>query len=145
MEILKCLVIYSYFLFWFFVKVSFMERTLPSTLDHWHCCQIIRSQTLCRFDIWSCGIYGDLKIDLTREKKYLTLSRLPLSRCQIKRIENASVGIHAVAPQSNCQTLSLWGFSSILGLAPWVKDLALLQAAESVTDAAQIWCCCICA
>ena len=33
---------------------------------------------------------------------------------------------------------------SIPGLAPWVKDPALLQAAVQVADAAQIWHCCGC-
>ena len=33
---------------------------------------------------------------------------------------------------------------SIPGLTQWVKDLALLQAAVQVTDAAQIWHCCCC-
>ena len=28
------------------------------------------------------------------------------------------------------------------GLPPWVKDLVLLQASVSVTDAARIWRCC---
>ena len=32
----------------------------------------------------------------------------------------------------------------IPGLAQWVKDPALAQAAMSVTDTAQIWCCCGC-
>ena len=32
----------------------------------------------------------------------------------------------------------------IPGLAPWVKDLALLQAVVLVADAAQILCCCDC-
>ena len=32
----------------------------------------------------------------------------------------------------------------VLGLTQWVKDLALLQAAAYVTDAAQIHCCCGC-
>ena len=30
---------------------------------------------------------------------------------------------------------------SIPGLAQWVRDLVLLQAAAEVTDVAQIWCC----
>ena len=30
------------------------------------------------------------------------------------------------------------------GLAQWIKDLALPRAAEEVTDAAQILCCCDC-
>ena len=30
---------------------------------------------------------------------------------------------------------------SIPGLAQWVKDSKLLQAAEEVKDVAQIWCC----
>ena len=33
---------------------------------------------------------------------------------------------------------------SIPGLTQWVKDLALLQAAMEVTDAARIWRCCGC-
>ena len=33
---------------------------------------------------------------------------------------------------------------SIPGLAQWVKDLALLQAAAQITDAAGIWCCYCC-
>ena len=33
---------------------------------------------------------------------------------------------------------------SIPGLAQWVKDLVLLQAAAQVTDMAWIWCCCGC-
>ena len=32
----------------------------------------------------------------------------------------------------------------IPGLAQWVKDLALPQAAVYVADGAQIWCCCAC-
>ena len=30
---------------------------------------------------------------------------------------------------------------SIPGLAQWIKDLALSQAAAEVADVAQIWCC----
>ena len=34
--------------------------------------------------------------------------------------------------------------SWILGLAQWVKEQVMLQAAAYITDAAWIWCCCGC-
>lgn len=54
----------------------FTEMTLPSTPEHWHCCQMTRCQTLASYftikkappDIWSWENTGDLKIQLTRKK-----------------------------------------------------------------------------
>ena len=49
-----------------------------------------------------------------------------------------------LAQQVKNPTRVLEGTSSIPGLTPWVKDLALLQAMVQVTEAAWIWCCCGC-
>lgn len=49
--------------------MKFLERTLRSTLDHWHCCQITRCTNLMTVegssDIWSWANARDFKIKLT--------------------------------------------------------------------------------
>ena len=59
-----------------FTKVRFMKRTLPSTLNHWHCCWLQDFKTWVNIsqlkkvppDIWCSINAGDLKIKLTRKR-----------------------------------------------------------------------------
>ena len=54
--------------------------------------------------------------------------------------KNEIGGVTIVAQKVKNTTQCPQDVGSILGLAQWVKDLALLQAAVQITDAAWIWC-----